>query len=264
MSFCTQCGMKLQQDEVHNCSNPKRAVEVPAVATASATAIPASTHAATTAPSLQKVDHRQLVNLLRNPMSALQLRGENDLLYGLIGIAVSIIGFMLWAWSFKHQLIQAMVGQLSTLLGGSKYYDERYSAASDSLSIVTHSLLLSVVSLIVLLATVFLIGNKLGTQRFQWKDALVKLGGLQLVSGAIFIVAALLMFVSMSISVALLATVATASLCLTIYAAIEMFRLSREREVWFIGLVVLIQTVAVLLVFRSFGSEMMSGLRDLF
>ncbi|MEW4371376.1 hypothetical protein [Paenibacillus kandeliae] len=269
MAFCTQCGTELRTDEVHTCLAKQQSVAVPVASTASAATV--STPAPSAAPmlnnareQLSKVDKHKILNLLKNPMSALQLRGDSDLLYGIMGIAVSLIGFVLWAWAFKHQLIKAMIGQLSSMFGGADQYDQTYRSASDSMSIVGHSLILSIVSTLVLLVAVFFIGNKLGTQRLHWKDALVKLGGLQLVTGAALLITTLLMLVTMKFSFVLLFTVLTASLMLTLYAGIEMFRLSRERAVWFIGSTVLIQIVAILLVFNSFGNEMVSSLRDMF
>ncbi|WP_411348955.1 hypothetical protein [Paenibacillus sp. WLX2291] len=247
----------------------QQSVAVPTASTASAATV--STPASSAAPMIasakeqfSKVDKHKILNLLKNPMSALQLRGDSDLLYGIMGIAVSLIGFMLWAWSFKHQLIKAMIGQLSSIFGGADQYDETYRSASDSMSIVGHSLILCLVSTLILLAAVFFIGNKLGTQRLDWKDALVKLGGLQFVTGAALIVAALVMLVTMKFSFVLLFAILISSLMLTLYGGVEMFRLSRERAVWFIGSTVLIQIVAILLVFNSFGNEMVSSLRNMF
>ncbi|WP_458120187.1 hypothetical protein [Paenibacillus sp. Z6-24] len=253
MAFCTKCGTQLHENEIHTCM----AEQPPTGAAAPATAAPMIT---TAREQLARVDRHKILNLLKRPMSALQLRGDSDLLYGLLGIIASLVGFVLWSWSFKHQLIKALVVQFGGRLND---YEESYSSASEYLPIVNHMLVLGLVSLIVMLAAVFLLGSKLGSQRHGWKDSLVKLGGLQWITGAALILSALVIFVSVKFSFVLLLTTVIATLVLTLYAGIEMFRIHRDRAVWFIGAVVLIQVVAVLLVFNSFGAEMVDELKEM-
>lgn len=251
MAYCTKCGTQLHENEIHTCMAEQSTA---GAATASA---PIMT---TAKEQLARVDRHKILNLLKNPMSALHLRGDSDLLYGVLGIIASLVGFILWSWSFKHQLIKAMIAQFGGLMRDDS---EAYSDASEYLPIVNHMLVLGLVSLIVMLVAVFLLGSKLGTQRIGWKDSLVKIGGLQWIVGAALIVAALVMFVSVKASLVLLLTTVIASLMLTLYAGIEIFRIYRERAVWFIAAAVLIQVVAVLVVFNSFGTELMDGLKGL-
>lgn len=248
MSFCTKCGTQLQPNEIHTCVS----AEQPIVNAASPTSTP-SPILTSARDHLAHVDKHKILNLLKNPMSALQLRAESDLLYGVLGLVVSLLGFVLWAWSFKHQLIKLMILGFGSLISDDK---ESYREASEYLPIVNHMLLLGLISLIVLVGITFLLGNKMGLHKLHWKDSMVQLGGLQLISGIGFIVAALMMFISIKLSFLLLFTTSLAALVLTLVAGIEMFRIQRDRLALFIGLTVLIQVCAILVVFNSFGSEL--------
>ncbi|WP_046225776.1 hypothetical protein [Paenibacillus dauci] len=255
MAFCTKCGTQLQENEIHTCMASQSS---PEPVSASAPLV------MTAREQLARVDRHKILNLLKNPMSALHLKGDSDWLYGLLGIIASLIGFVLWSWSFKHQLIKAMISQFGGLMrDDSKAYSNAYSNASEYMPIVNHMFVLGLVSLIVMLAAVFLLGSKLGTQRTDWKNSLVQLGGLQLVAGAVLIVAALVMFVSVKASFVLLLTTTIAALALTLYAGIELFRINRERAVWFIAVAVLIQVIAELIVFNSFGTELMDAFKGM-
>lgn len=248
MSFCTKCGTQLQPNEIHTCVSS----EQPVVTSASSTATP-SPILTTARGHLANVDKHKILNLLKNPMSALQLKAETDFMYGILGLVVSLLGFVLWAWSFKHQLIKLMILGFGSLISDEK---ESYREASEYLPIVNHMLLLGFVSLIVLVGITFLLGNKMGLHKLHWKDSIVQLGGLQLISGVGFIVAALMMFVLIKLSFLLLFTTLLATLALTFVAGIEMFRIRRDRIALFIGLIVLIQVCAILVVFNSFGTEL--------
>lgn len=248
MSFCTKCGTQLQPNEIHTCVSS----EQPVVTSASSTATP-SPILTTARDHLANVDKHKILNLLKNPMSALQLKAETDFMYGILGLVVSLLGFVLWAWSFKHQLIKLMILGFGSLISDEK---ESYREASEYLPIVNHMLLLGFVSLIVLVGITFLLGNKMGLHKLHWKDSIVQLGGLQLISGVGFIVAALMMFVLIKLSFLLLFTTLLATLALTFVAGIEMFRIRRDRIALFIGLIVLIQVCAILVVFNSFGTEL--------
>jgi len=248
MSFCTQCGQQLQPNEIHTCVSP----EQPAVNASSSPATP-SPILTTARGHLANVDKHKILNLIKNPMSALQLKAETDLLYGILGLVVSLLGFVLWAWSFKHQLIKIVLEGFGSLLSDD---NESYREASEYLPIVNHMLLLGFISLIVLVGITFVLGNKMGLHKLHWKDSILQLGGLQLISGVGFIVAALMMFISIKVSFVLLFTVLLATLALTLIAGMEMFRIQRDRIALFVGLTVLIQVCAILVVFNSFGSEL--------
>lgn len=251
MSFCTKCGQQLQPNEIHTCVSPEQP-SVNATLSSSTPSTP-SPILTTARDHLANVDKHKILNLMKNPMSALQLRSESDLLYGVLGLVVSLLGFVLWAWSFKHQLIKLMILGFGSLINDEK---ESYREASEYLPIVNHMLLLGLISLIVLVGITLLLGNKMGLHKLHWKDSMVQLGGLQLISGIGFIVAALMMFISIKLSFVLLFTTLLATLALTLVAGIEMFRIHRDRIALFIGLVVLIQVCAILVVFNSFGSEL--------
>jgi hypothetical protein len=65
--------------------------------------------------SAVQVDGQVLLNLLKNPMSALNMRGDQTgMLYGIIGMASSIIGFWLFGLGIK-QMFYSGLGMMSGL-----------------------------------------------------------------------------------------------------------------------------------------------------
>ncbi|MDO3412595.1 hypothetical protein QWJ34_22710 [Saccharibacillus sp. CPCC 101409] len=212
---------------------------------------PAARWAESAKAGLAQIDTAKLVGLLRNPLSALKLQGDKDLPLGVIGIAASLLGFVLWAWSFKHRVIGAIYGGFEDLGLG-----DFGSSMSAELPIVGPLLLTGLVSLAVLLAASYLIGVRRGEQKLDWREGLTRLGGLQLFTGALFLVGALAMFASPSLSFFLLSATLLLSLSLTLHASISAFRIAEERAFLFMLPVVAIQVCAVLIMLNAFSNQL--------
>ncbi|NGZ75277.1 hypothetical protein [Saccharibacillus alkalitolerans] len=268
MSFCTNCGSPITEGQTHVCQ--ASVPSVPASQQASSQASPQDSQQApqqASQPSgfaggepnarnygelvkgeLSKFEKGTLLELLKNPLSALQLRGESDLRYGLIGLAASLIGYMLWAWSLKRNVIHT-VFELSG--GGSRSeWREGYKYASDQFAILSPMFVLGLVSLIALTAGAILLGGGLGTHKVSWKESLAKIGAVQLSVGAGFLVSALMLFVSLRFGFVVLTVVVLSALALTLFAAAQLFRVSQARILPLVGLFMLLVVAVTAITFN--------------
>ncbi|OWA34002.1 hypothetical protein B9G55_16835 [Saccharibacillus sp. O16] len=254
MKFCTNCGSPVQEGEIHVCSQETVPAPVPTVVSSNPSAS-SSPRAA-----LDKVDKSQLLGLLKNPLSALQLRGEADLIYGLIGLAASLIGFLAWAWSLKRNLIHS----LYSAMGITQSWGSAYSEASEQFAVIKPMLITGLASLVFLMVGAILFGRWLGQNKASWKESLTPLGAVQLVSGAGFLVSALMLFVSLKFGLTLFIVVMLATLLLTAYTALQFFRIPQHRVVQFMALFVLLQVVAVLLAMDFSANQAVGDFKDSF
>ncbi|CAM4185554.1 hypothetical protein [Saccharibacillus endophyticus] len=206
-----------------------------------------------------KLDTGKLLGLLKNPLSALRLRGDSDLMLGIFGIVSPILGFLIWAWALKRSIVNSVAGGLSDI----GFFGDDLGALSGTLSsritIVGPLFAASIVSVVILLAVAYLLGNWRGQEKQSSRDGIVSLGGVQLFAGAVFLVSALLVFVSPSLSMLLLTGTILLAFVFTQYAAIRMFRIPEERVSLFLVLTVAIQVVAVAIILGSFSSQLADG-----
>ncbi|WP_037284563.1 hypothetical protein [Saccharibacillus sacchari] len=207
-----------------------------------------------------KLDTGKLLGLLKNPLSALRLRGDSDLMLGIFGIVSPILGFLIWAWALKRSIVNSVAGGLSDI----GFFGDDLGALSGTLSsrmtIVGPLFAASIVSVIVLLAAAYVLGNWRGQEKQSSRDGMVRLGGVQLFAGAVFLISALLVFISPSLSMLLLTGTMLLAFVYTQYAAIRMFRIPEERVSLFLALTVAIQLIAMAIILGSFSSQLADGL----
>lgn len=206
-----------------------------------------------------KLDTGKLLGLLKNPLSALRLSGDSDLMLGIFGIVSPILGFLIWAWALKRSIVNSVAGGLSDI----GLFGDDFGALSGTLSsritLVGPLFTASIVSVVVLLAAAYLLGNWRGQEKQSSRDGMVRLGGVQLFAGAAFLVSAALVFISPSLSMLLLAGTMLLAFVFTQYAAIRMFRIPEERAALFLALTVAIQVVAVAMILGSFSAQLADG-----
>ncbi|WP_172254027.1 hypothetical protein [Saccharibacillus deserti] len=272
MSFCTKCGSPIQEGETHICQPPASSPPPPTSAPLYDSQQPQTGQQQPYAPGdagtkdygtlvkgeLSKFEKGTLLGLLKNPMSALHMHGESDLRYGLMGLAASLIGFMLWAWSFKRNLVHTMF----ELMGGGSPSEWRdaYSEAGEQFNIISPLFVVGLVSLAALIGGAILLGSWLGTHKVSGKESLTKLGSVQLAAGAGFIACALMMFVSMRLGLLLLAVVMLSALALTMFASAQLFRVSAERILPFVALFTLLMLAAIAI---TFNLQVQAGIENM-
>ncbi|MGE7826037.1 hypothetical protein [Paenibacillus sp. NPDC093718] len=158
--------------------------------------------------STVQVDGQVLLKLLKNPMSALNMRGDQTgLIYGLIGMASSIIGFWLFGLGFR-QLIYSGLGMVSALLS--------------NFGMGSRALLLGLFSTVILLGSFWFTGNMVTKQKLDLKEFIAKIGSFQLPFGAALIVSGLISFMSLKLAFLILVFALMTGLAANSAAVIEL------------------------------------------
>lgn len=222
MAFCTKCGQQLAEGTPHDCEHEQ------AAAAEAAPIVPTGMPVPATQPSAAAIDPKRLVGLLKNPYSALQLSPDRDLVYGLVGLAASAAGFFIWAWALQAKIINSVLGMFSGLVGFSGGL-----GSDSSLYAAPKFLLLGILSLAALLAALTAIGSWQGSSRQPIKDVLVKIGGIQLIGGAGFVLAAVLLLFSIQISLLAVVCALALSLIVTFSASEQLFRVPGDKRFMF-------------------------------
>ncbi|MEO3946510.1 hypothetical protein [Gorillibacterium sp. CAU 1737] len=199
MAFCSDCGLPVQDGETHECQVLPVKVQPAATGGGQATGI--------------ALDKHTLLNLLLNPRAGLSLDSTKEALYGWIGIGGSIIGFFLWGLVLKLKLIWAFKDSFGGLFGN----------PAKEVPVASNLLVLGILSLATFLVLLWILGNWKGTKKLSFLDAIVKLGGMQLLSGAGFAVAALVGLVWLPGSYLIVSICLLSTLLFTITASLKLF-----------------------------------------
>ncbi|WP_127534418.1 hypothetical protein [Paenibacillus kobensis] len=222
MNYCTQCGQKRVEGEGHVCQ------EIAAAHSGESLVGKSGSNAVSN--TIKQVDHHVIYALLKSPQRAASLQPDRDLIYGILGLAASIVGFMIWVW---------MVGKkLSSLFDdifGFNSFLEIGSASSKITSILTGKLFgLAMISIVVIVAALWLIGNWTGRRKLTVKELVTYFGGSQYSFGAGFIIAGLGTIISLRVSIILVVINLLAALVMNLMFVSELAEVSRERRLTFV------------------------------
>ncbi|MGG4090500.1 hypothetical protein [Paenibacillus lautus] len=225
MAFCTHCGKKLTEGVAHQCVDDIAANSMKYTASAAEPGPERTSSSgasdAKTASTIQ-VDGQVLKNLLKNPMSALNMRGDQTgSIYGLIGMASSIIGFWLFGLGFK-QLIYSGLGMMSAVLS--------------NFGMGSRALLMGLFSTVILLGSFWFTGNMVTKQKLDIKEFIAKIGSFQLPFGAALIVSGLISFMSLKLASLILVFALMTGLAANCAAVIELYRIGSSQWIKFIGI----------------------------
>ncbi len=194
--------------------------------TAAASANPAAPPTVGTTSPLAGVDAQKLLTLLRNPTASQSLQPQTEWIYGAIGAASGVIGFALWSWLFR-EAIKSKLGIFDSI--GRLMMTGAFGGDSTG-----KALLLGLFSIALLIGSLTLVGNWLGTRKLDWKEAVANLGGTQLAFGAAWLVTGLLSFISLQLSMLLCAFLLLVNLALLVGLAENLHEVRRERKFFFI------------------------------
>jgi|GEM_PF-3437265 len=176
-----------------------------------------------------QIDVQRIWELVKNPLSSLKLDGNRDFIYGLLGIAASLIGFMFFTLIIGRSL--PFIGWLG--LGGTLF---------------GKMLLLAIISNTALHASIWLIGLWQGKQKLGIKPLITHIGALQYGAGAAFIVAGLLYWVSFNLCMIVLLVALLALFTLSIIASLELYNVAKERFSLYIMLTTAAYAIITMLV----------------
>lgn len=210
-----------------------------AAASASAEGVPAQGAKASPLAGLKHIDGGLLLKLLKNPLHGLSFGGDK-LLYGWVGLASSLLGFLIWSLLVQRLIETLLYG----LLGPFSLLSSRRASGLET-GIAWKLLLLGAVSLAALLAALWLIGSWRGASRSGWKDWIAKAGSMQLFSGAGFAIAGVVLLIHVPLSMLLFGVTLISSLTLAMLGGAETFAVPAERRFTFIALTAAVYMVLV-------------------
>lgn len=182
--------------------------------------------------TVQKVDRGTVVRLLQNPFSGLQLDPAKDFVYGLLGLAASLIGFLIWA---------LLVGQ-----GFGNLFTFGVFGLIDG-KITGRIFLIGLISLISLICSMWISGLWQGRNRQDIMAVVCRLGSMQTAGGAGFVIAGILALVSLRLSFVAYGITALVTLIVTVMGALELFDIAPERRFSFIGISVSLYWILTML-----------------
>lgn len=229
MAFCTHCGNELTDGVAHHCvddiaANPMKYTAAATEPEQERGASSSSGASDAKAASTIQVDGQVLLKLLKNPMSALNMRGDQTgLIYGLIGMASSIIGFWLFGLGIK-QMFYSGLGMVSALLS--------------NFGMGSRALLLGLFSTVILLGSFWFTGNMITKQKLDLKEFIAKIGSFQLPFGAALIVSGLISFMSLKLAFLILVFALMTGLAANSAAIIEVYRIGSNQWIKFLGVAI--------------------------
>jgi hypothetical protein len=235
MLFCTMCGQELKEGEIHICANNSGAEnkqgrnsigkDISALAS--------------------QIDKNLILELLKNPLVGLRLDPAKDIKYGIIGLAASIIGFLIWA-----VLISAKIGNIvDGLFGGFGIM----GGSSLGSQFIGKLILIGILSIISLLVSVWAIGNWRGNRKIKWIEITTRIGGMQLSFGAGFVIAGILGLFSLLLSFLAIAIVLFTNLITTVLGGNELYEVENNHRFSFIALIASTYLILFYILFKIFN-----------
>lgn len=226
MAYCIHCGNELRDGVTHQCVNDTSGNPMKYTAAAAEpeqgrpdSEAAGAPHAKTS--SAVQVDGQVLLNLLKNPMSALNMRGDQTgMLYGIIGMASSIIGFWLFGLGIK-QMFYSGLGMMSALIS--------------DFGMGSRALLLGLFSTVILLGSFWFTGNMVTKQKLDMKEFIAKMGSFQLPFGAALILSGFISFMSLKLAFLILVLALMTGLAANSAAVIELYRMGSSQWIKFLG-----------------------------
>jgi len=175
----------------------------------------------------QTIDIQFILKLIKNPMEALKLDGKKDLLYGLVGIGASLLGYLVWVLvlnSYLKDLFRLIFAPLTLLTGG----------GGGAGLVIGKLILLGILSLVALFVSLWLLSWWQSSERQSIPSLATKLGGMQYTSGVGFIVAALIGLISIKLSFAILLITLISTIVWSIIGMMQLNQVKGEKSFLFI------------------------------
>jgi len=177
--------------------------------------------------SSQGFEPKKLLSLIRNPGNSRNLTPHDDWLYGVIGAAIGVAGFTLWAWAEQSGIRRTL----------SLFADLVFSAVISGSSI-GKLLWVGILSIIVLSALLTIAGNRIGERKRSWMEAAAYYGGAQVWFGVAMGLNALIALVLWKVSLMLMLALLLLNLNWLLTQASELHEVGSGRKLLFLGIVI--------------------------
>ncbi|TCZ70539.1 hypothetical protein E0485_23180 [Paenibacillus albiflavus] len=182
MSFCPNCGAKLQEGQPHACSEAAAAVSTapyePRTASPSEKGMPSEAHKSTA----NNLDTDVFIKIFSNPMQASQY-GQDKLLYGIIGLCATVIAYTILGWATNRISSMEFLGM---------DFGRLINKASIFLLIFKSYFIGGILKVALFVGAFGLFGNMLGKRKISFAEIVAKFGSVQILTAGGFLVAAIL------------------------------------------------------------------------
>lgn len=152
----------------------------------------------------------------------------------------------MWGLSLKRQLIHSVSSTINSFVKEIGFFDNAVKSAGNKVPLATNMLFLGIISLAALLGSLWLFGNWRGSRRLNWQQIVTHLGSMQMASGAAFVLAAIIAFLSLKLSLLIVTVVLLTTLVITCMAVSDLYRINADRRLSVIGGAMTIYSVIVL------------------
>lgn len=169
---------------------------------------------------------KKLLSLLRHPGNSRKLEPTDDWLYGVIGSAIGIVGFALWAWAEQSGIRRSL----------SLFASFMFSAVLQH-SVVGKLLWLGILSIILLTALLGIAGNRMGGRNRNWMEVVACYGGAQAWFGAAYAISAVVGLGLWKVSIVLMAALLLLNLNWLTTQAMDFHEVEDGKRLAFLGLV---------------------------
>lgn len=169
--------------------------------------------------SLKQVERNRLLALLKDPLESLHLSAK-EWIYGALGLAVSFVGYLIW--------VLILGTKITGLLYSALPFGRLFTPNSLSFAIFSRMFLLGLLSLVALLAALWLAGWWRSGVKSAWKLFLIRIGGIQYITGAGFLLSGILSF-HFTLSMITLAITLLSTLALSLFGGLEASGVTREK-----------------------------------
>jgi len=213
MSYCTRCGAQLQDGVPHECAVQQTAAAIE----------PTNPQSRPSGNNVPPVNVNLLLGLFRNPFQAAAF-GSDKLLYGIIGLAASVLFYFLAglssyrSYNFAYDIFNTLSSRLGFDFGG----------------VFRAYFIGGLLSLAVFVAAFWLMGQLFGSVKVDFKEAIAKLGSIQVVTAGGWLAAAVFTFLIPSIGGLLMTATKGITLVITLLVSLEAFQIPNERRFAFI------------------------------
>jgi hypothetical protein len=230
MSFCTQCGAKQVEGEVHQCP-VQSGISQQTIAreqTATTFAVPIVT------PSWGDLNIHQIMSLMKNPFASVELSVETGFRYGVLGFFACVLGIFLWFSAVYNNLTSGIInlfglGNVPSLASGLSI--DRFVQLN-----YVKDLFIVILIMALYFAAVYLFSNWMGDSKRDLKHVISVLGSTQWTASIGFLIAAIFSFVSIPVSLGAFLIVFATNAIIVFLVSLEFFGIATSNKVGFLAL----------------------------
>ncbi|KLU63710.1 hypothetical protein DEAC_c43710 [Desulfosporosinus acididurans] len=259
MPFCTKCGAKIAEGEVHQC--PVQSA-VSQIRTAEAQTSASYTPTIST-PTWGSINLQQIITLIKNPFSSIEMTTEKGFSYGVLGLIMSALGMLFWFAAVYNNITSGIIN-LANLGKAFGLPDGSNVQSLLQLSYIKDFFVV-VLMVVVYFASIYLFSNGMGTRKKDMKNAVAILGSTQWTATAGFIVSALISYVSIPTSIGALLIVLITNATIVFMIASEFFGIPTTKKVGVSVLIIAVNIIISGLILQYFiKTELVSMINTVF